>query len=139
MKIQTKFFGEIDIDGHKILNFKHGIPGFEGLKKFILLDIEENEYLKCLQSIEDKNISFLVTSPWNYFKDYEIELSGDEIKELDINDERNVMIYNIVTVRENKITTNLVAPVVVNVINNRAKQIILSNTKYNIRQEIACL
>ena len=139
MKIQTKFFGEIDIEENKILNFKHGIPGFENQKEFVILDIEGNEYLKCLQSTEDKDINFLITSPWNYYTDYEIELSKQEIEELDITDEKDTMIYNVVTVRDNKITTNLVAPIIINVINNRAKQIILSNTKYNIRQEIPCL
>jgi flagellar assembly factor FliW len=75
MKIETKFFGEIEIDKNSILNFEHGIPGFEDLNKFILLDIKDNETLKCLQSIEETQICLLMISPWKYFKDYEIQLS----------------------------------------------------------------
>lgn len=139
MKIQTKFFGEIEIDTNSIINFEHGIPGFEDLKEYVLLGIEDNENLKCLQSIEEVHVCLLMISPWMHFKDYEIQLSDEEINELQINNEHDVAIYNIINNNENKITANLLAPVVINVINNRAKQIILSESKYNIRQEIPCL
>jgi flagellar assembly factor FliW len=139
MKIQTKFFGEIEIDTNSIINFEHGIPGFEDLNNFVLLDIEDNDNLKLLQSIEEIQICLLMISPWEYFKDYEIQLSDEEINELQIKNEHDVVIYNIIKNNDGKITANLLAPVVINVINNRAKQIILSESKYNIRQEIPCL
>ena len=37
MKIKTKFFGEIDIDNKKVINFENGLPGFEYLKKFLFM------------------------------------------------------------------------------------------------------
>lgn len=139
MKIQTKFFGQIEIDTNSIINFEHGIPGFEDLKEYILLGIDDNENLKCLQSIKEIHVCLLMISPWMYFKDYEIQLSDEEINELKIKNEHDVAIYNIIKNNDDKITVNLLAPVVINVINNRAMQIILSESKYNIRQEIPCL
>jgi flagellar assembly factor FliW len=81
----------------------------------------------------------LIVSPWNYIGDYEIQLSDNEIGELEIKKEQDVVVYNIIKITENSITANLLAPVIINVINNRAKQIILSDSKYSIRQEISCL
>lgn len=139
MKIQSKFFGEVEIKASQIISFENGIPGFEEYNKFVLLNFEDTENLKCLQSLDDSNICLVMISPWNYFKDYEIELSADDLKELVIQNEQDVAVYNVITTREERITTNLVAPIVINVLNNIGKQIILSNTKYSIRQEITCL
>ncbi|KRQ85987.1 Flagellar assembly factor FliW [Caloramator mitchellensis] len=137
MMIDTKFFGEIEIDENKILTFEKGIPGLEEYKKYAVIDVE-NSKLLCLQSIEEKNIALLVIFPWDYVEDYEIELSDEEIQELELNTHEDVIVYNVITVRENKITANLLAPIVVNVKNNKAKQIILNDKKYSIRQEIKC-
>lgn len=137
MQISTKF-GDINIKEENIINFNDGIPGLDEYKKYVILDIEDSN-IKCLQSIEEREVAFLIITPWDYFKDYEIELSDAEIKYLDINDYKDVMVYNVITVRENSITANLLAPIVINVRNNQAKQIILNEKKYSIRQEISCL
>lgn len=138
MNIETKFYGNIEVEENRVLNFKNGIPGFEQLKKFAVIDVEDSEYLKCLQSLEKIEVCLMMISPWEYFKEYEIELSDEDIEELIIKNENDVLVYNIVTVRESGITANLAAPIIINVINNNAKQIILSNPNYSIRQEIPC-
>jgi flagellar assembly factor FliW len=138
MNVKTRFFGEIEIQENRIIYFDRDIPGLEEYRKFILLDITESN-LKCLQSIDEKELCLILISPWDYFKDYEIELSDDEMMQLGIKDQMNVAVYNPVTIRENKITANLVAPIIINIIKNTARQIILQNTKYCIRQEIPCL
>lgn len=139
MKVQTKFFGEMEVSDDDILYFNSGIPGFDEFREYIVLPIEDSETLKCIQCIENVDINLLITSPWNYFPDYEFHLSDDEIKELNINNQEDVEVYNIVTIREDNITANLVAPIVINVIKRMGKQIILSNAEYKVRQEIKCL
>lgn len=139
MKISTKFFGEITINEGNIITFNNGIPGFEEYKKFIILDFEGKSTLKCLQSIENKDVCLVIINPWDYFNDYQIELCDDEISYLEIEKEEDVLVYNVITIRQDKITANLLAPIVINSLKNKGKQIILSNTNYRIRQEIVCL
>ena len=43
MKIDTKYFGEIEIDNDKIIHFENGIMGFEEYKDFTLLYDSEAE------------------------------------------------------------------------------------------------
>ena len=43
MKIDTKYFGEIEIDDGKIIHFENGIMGFEEYKDFTLLYDSEAE------------------------------------------------------------------------------------------------
>lgn len=139
MRIQTKFFGEVEIDESQIVTFQHGIPGFDELKKYILLDTEELPKIKCLQSIEEVSVCLMLISPWDYFSDYSVELSDEDSYELNVSEEYSIAVYNVVNIRQRKITANLIAPIVLNVINNNAKQIILSDNKYSLRQEIICL
>lgn len=137
MKIETRPFGEVEIDEKSIIIFEKGIPGFEGFLKFALFDIE-GSLMKCIQSIEDKNMCLIIINPFDYFKDYEINLSADEIKRLQISKEEDVLIFNILNIKEDKVTANMLAPIVVNVIKKLGVQIILQDSNYSIRQEIKC-
>lgn len=121
MKIYTKFFGEIIIDDNDIITFNSGIPGFEEYKKFIILDLESKSTLKCLQSTESKDVCLVIINPWDYFNDYQIELSDDEVDCLEIEKEEDVLVYNVLTIRQDKITANLLAPIVINSLKKKGK------------------
>ncbi|MBZ4663104.1 MAG: flagellar assembly protein FliW [Caloramator sp.] len=137
MQISTKFFGDLNINNNDIIHFEDGIPGLEEYKNYVILNIEDSN-IKCLQNIDEKEICLLLINPWDYFKDYEIELSNEEINLLGINSYEDVLVFNVMTIRDDKITVNLLAPIVINVNNNKAKQVILNEKKYSIRQEIPC-
>lgn len=137
MQISTKFFGDINVGNNDIIHFEEGIPGLEEYKNYVILNIEDAN-IKCLQSIDEKEICLLLINPWDYFKDYEIELSSKDISLLKINSYEDVLVYNVITIRDDKITVNLLAPIVINVKNNKARQVILNEKKYSIRQEIPC-
>ena len=49
MKVQTKWFGEIEVSDDKIITFDKGIIGFEDWKKYTLVyDAEKEENISCL-------------------------------------------------------------------------------------------
>ena len=60
------------------------------------------------------------------------------LKNLEIDSEKDVMVYSTVTVNSDmkKTTTNLRAPIVINTKNNLAEQIILSDEKYKIKHPL---
>ena len=62
MKINTNFFGEIEIDEKEIITFEKGMIGFEDIKKFALVG-EEGLFVEWLQSIEETT-SFAVMDPF---------------------------------------------------------------------------
>lgn len=137
MKIKTKYFGEIEIEEENIIDFFQGIPGFEELKKFVLLDIPDQNNFKCLQSIEEE-VAFLLINPWEFFSNYEFDLSDMELGELDIKKEKQMIIYNILTIPNDpkKMSANLLAPIVINVDAMKAKQVILYNSSYGTKHYI---
>lgn len=137
MRIKTKFFGEIEINEEKIISFPDGIPGFEEYKKFIILDPEDCRY-KCLQSVDESYVCLLLINPFDYFKDYEIDIGDEDVAALGIQSVEDVQVYTVVAFHDEKVTTNLIAPIVINVKEFKGKQIVFSGTEYSIRQEIKC-
>ncbi|MDF2504152.1 MAG: fliW, partial [Clostridium sp.] len=105
------------------------MPGFLDLKKFVLFPVEENDFFSVLHSVENSSIGFIVVSPFNIKKDYEIELNDAVLKELNIKEEIDVLIFNTVTLSSEvtKITSNLKAPIVINIKDRLGEQIILND------------
>lgn len=138
MKFISKVQGEIKYEENNIITFSKGLPGFDKLRKFILLDLQEYEPFKLLQSLEDDEISLIVTSPYEFFKEYEIKLSEEVIKNLNIESPNQVMILTTITLNSDvkKITTNLQGPIVINTSNNFGEQIILDNSKYKVKSPL---
>lgn len=138
MKIQTKFHGEQEIVKEEILHFEAGIPGFLDEKEFYIFPLEDTP-LYVLQSIRTKEIAFIITDPFVLFAQYEFDLSQDLVESLNIQSEKEVAVFVILTVKEpfNKTTANLQAPLIINQKNKQGKQFIINNSPYTARHLIA--
>ncbi|WP_252250270.1 flagellar assembly protein FliW [Clostridium sp. ZBS13] len=131
----SKVHGNIEYEEKDKITFKKGILGFENLKEYILVDLKECEPFKLLQSLEDEDVGLIVVSPFEFFKNYETKLNNKEIKKLEIRSEEEVTLVTTVTLNSDpkKITTNLKAPLIINISNNLGEQIILDNSDYKIK------
>lgn len=139
MKLATRHFGEININSESIIKFENGIPGFEKARNFIIIDSEDGESpFKWLQCIDIPELALAVINPFFVRKDYDLELSDETVKGLEIKDESDVRVYSIVVVPEDitKMTMNLKAPLIVNSQNRMGEQIILDTDKYSVRHYI---
>lgn len=139
MQLQTKHFGTIDVEEKDTLYFPSGIPGFENVKKFILLGKQEadNPFF-WLQGVDNPELAFVVTDPF-YIKDnYYVDVDDEEIKEIQIKDTENVLTLAIVTIPENvkNMTVNLKAPVLINMKNNMGKQVIMKDDTFPVKYYI---
>ena len=139
MKLTTKHFGLIEINEKGIINFPEGIPGFEEVKKFVLLGnaSQDNPFL-WLQSVDRPDLAFVIIDPKIFNPDYIVDVDDSEVEILDIKDNEKVLVYAIVVIPEDptKITANLKAPVLINTMNNRGKQVTLEKGNYLIRHYI---
>ena len=120
------------------IKFEKGIPGFEHLRDFSILDVENNKQFKIIQSTEEENISFVVVNPFEIYKEYVIDLNDEIIKELDIKNSEDVLVLSIMTLGKTleKSTLNLKAPLIINIKNNLAKQLILQSEKYETKHPL---
>lgn len=138
MEIISPIHGKIEYEENEILTFEKGIPGFQNLKKFVIKEVSNESPFNIMQSIEDKDIGFILISPFLVNDKYEIKLKDEIIKFLDIEDSKDVLLYTIVNLKEKieDITTNLKAPLVINLKNRKCEQYILDTEKYKIREKV---
>lgn len=136
MQLETRHFGAIEIDENDIIDFSEGIPGFEDVKKFVIISSdEEGSPFKWLQSVDMPSLAFVIINPKVFKADYVVDVTDNEVGDLSIDDPNNVLIYSIVVVPEDisKMTANLKAPVLINTENNRGKQVIMEKGDYPIK------
>ncbi|MGB4722855.1 MAG: flagellar assembly protein FliW [Defluviitoga tunisiensis] len=127
--------GSVKIDTEKIIEFEYGIPGFENLRKFALLQPESSFPIMWLVSLEDKQVAFPVILPQLIRSEYEIILPEDISEYLQLEKPEDAVVISILTIPQNKedITINLAAPIIISLNNNKGIQLLIENTEYKIR------
>ncbi|MGE6630219.1 flagellar assembly protein FliW [Bacillus sp. NPDC077027] len=135
MIIQTKYHGEVTIKEEQIITFSSGIPGFLDQKQFVILPLSEESPFLVLQSLQNADLGFIVSSPFLFFDQYEFDLEDTVVEILGIEDTEDVEVMVILTMESSieKTTANLRAPIVVNKKNMTAKQVILHDTSYHTK------
>lgn len=139
MLLETRYFGELEISDDQVVNFKHGIPGFENVKRYVLIDNdEEGSPFKWMQGVDEPKPAFVIVDPFVIRKDYEIKLDDEVIDELEIKSPSDVTVFCIVVVPDDisKMTVNLQAPVVINCVSRKGRQVVLDTDKYGVRHYI---
>jgi flagellar assembly factor FliW len=140
MVLQTKLFGEVDIDENKGLHFENGLIGFPDLKNFFLIrDEERASALICwLQSVEESAMAIPVMNPLKVMETYNPMVDDELLKPLGELTEDNLMALVTVTVpREiEKISVNLQAPILINADTKQACQLILEDKTYPVRYPV---
>jgi len=139
MVLTTRYFGELEINDDQVIHFERGIPGFENVKRFILIDSdEEGSPFKWMQGVDEPKPAFVIVDPFFIRKDYEFRLDDEVVSELGIRSNSDVSVFCIVVVPDDisKMTVNLQAPVVINCVNRKGRQVVLDTDKYGVRHYI---
>ncbi|WMJ19734.1 flagellar assembly protein FliW [Geobacillus kaustophilus] len=137
MNIDTKYHGTVAVNEQDIVHFPHGLPGFADEKRFVLLPLADTPFV-ILQSVDTPALGFVLIEPFSYFPSYEFELDEGTVEQLNIESERDVAVYVILTVADpfHETTANLQAPVVINARKRLGKQVILTNPPYKTKHRL---
>ena len=132
MVVNTRLFGEIDIEESKIITFEKGIIGMPDMKRFTLIydSDKKDSNIRWLQSLDDGTMALPVVDPLIVLDKYEPLVNAELMERLGEYDAtRDLMI--LVTLRVpsdlREMTINLKGPIIVNTANNRAVQIIVDD------------
>jgi flagellar assembly factor FliW len=139
MKLNTKNFGEIEIHEQNIIHFPEGILGFEDERQFVIINNEDEQNpFHWLQSIQNPELAFVIINPFFVYPNYDIVIPKSVQEKLKIRTEKDVAVYSIVVVPENveKMTTNLLGPIIINVNEKLGKQVILDDDRYTTKHYI---
>lgn len=120
--------------------FKTGLPGLpEELKEFQFISLQKDSPFYLLRSVHDEKICFVLINPFVFFPDYEFDLPEEDKTKINVTDLKDVAVFCIVNASKGikKATVNLLAPVVFNIKVGLARQVVLSDKRYNIRQPLS--
>lgn len=143
MKVETKWFGTMEVRDEQILTFEKGIIGFEDWKEFTLIYDAEKELeettIYWLQAIDEPTLALPIMDPQLVYQGYDpivedaiINTLGDNIADA------NLLVACTMTVPEKleNMTINLKAPIIINLDTNRGVQVIAENDDYQVRYPI---
>lgn len=137
MKIQTKPYGEIEVNEKQKLFFPDGIIGFEDIKYYFMLDSKEGPYY-WLQAEGFPELAFIIINP-RIFKDgYKLMVKDEDLKSIDISSPDDMIDFVILTVPEDqaKISANFMGPIIISRKTRKAKQVISENDEYTVKHYI---
>jgi flagellar assembly factor FliW len=138
-QVVTPRFGRIEFTEEEILTALVGLFAFEDLKQFLLLSPAEIEPFQCLQSIQNPDVAFALLDPRVFLPEYRVEIPQKVVNELQIENLEKVRQLVIVTIpsgKPEKMTANLLAPIVINLESRKLKQVVLTAPQYHTRHSI---
>ena len=137
MKVDTKAFGLVEIDEKQKVKIPLGLFGFEDFTEYVLLDAEHEPFF-WLQSTDEKEIAFVIINPFLFRKDYEANVTNEELAEIGIKSAESALVFVIVTIPQDggNMTANLQGPIIINKESMTAMQAILSDPKWKTKHDI---
>lgn len=120
----------------KIIGMPFGMLGFPDKKRFVILQHKEDSPFFWYQSVDDPSLAFVITSPFFFKPDYVVDV-GDIAKEMSWNkegEENNLALYVVVNIPKEspeKMTANLIGPILINNKTRQAVQMVIPNSPYS--------
>lgn len=129
MHIDSPAFGPIDVDADKIVDFPHGLPGFEQCQQFTFVEDGDSGSVLQMQSVDDPAVVFSVTDPKTLGVNYEFALSDEEVSTLALKSAADAAVAVIVrkdtgngSPADAGLKANFMAPLVINTAERRGIQ-----------------
>lgn len=140
MEIETRQFGSIEIEDDQIVTMPGGMPGFRNMKHFVIIEREEIWPFNCYQCLDDPILSFYIMSPSLFMADYKVDIQqGIREAGWEGDSPDDIKLYVIVNTSAGipeKITANLIGPLLVNFRRHEAAQLVLHNSTYSHQHPI---
>lgn len=115
-----------------IIHFPLGIIGFEGAHEFVVYSRPEHEPFHWMACVQKPELQFVLINPLLFRKDYDPVVPPHELRELDVRNPSELLMYTIVTVAEDMrdSTANLAGPLFVNIRTRQGRQIPVDDPRW---------
>jgi flagellar assembly factor FliW len=135
MKINTTRFGAVTINKKKIIDMPFGMLGFPDKRQFVMLRHKENSPFFWYQSVDEPSLAFVIMSPFHFMPSYTVDVEK-VLKEMSWTKVRNdslelYVVVNIPKGSPDKMTANLIGPILINNKNLQAVQVVIGDSNYS--------
>lgn len=131
-------FGPFHYTDAETITFPWGLPGFAGLRSFVVLTVPETKPYIWLQSLENLDVAIPMVDPWAIFSDYGPTLPDNAQRCLQIEEASDFALMAVVVTENGGQDTfvNLLAPIVINVRRMMGRQIMLEGSDYSVKTAV---
>lgn len=141
MKVKTRICGEIEVKDDKVVDMVGGLIGFESLKKFVLInddDEKDKKGVMWLQSVENGDIALPTMDPSIVYSSYKPSIPEEILAGLGDFDKDEYLILVALTVPKKieDMSVNLKAPIIIDVDTLNACQVIIDNEDCPVKYPI---
>lgn len=114
------------------------MPGFPDVRRFALVQVDDDGVLCALRSLEDPELRFLVVPPSAFFPDYAPVVDDATVADLAIDTDDDVLVLVVLNAGDSLASTaaNLLAPILVNTVTRKACQVILDDPDFSVRRRL---
>lgn len=138
MLIDTRYFGQVDIEDSKIIHFENGLFGFEEYTDYTILydsESEERPFFSWLQCTTEKGLAFPVVNPQSVMPDYDPVVEDALLEPLGEFGEDDMVVLLLATVPKDveKTSVNMKAPLIIHAGSRKGIQIIAENSDYAVK------
>jgi flagellar assembly factor FliW len=134
----SRNFGAVQYNSGEQFKFPHGLPGFPQETEFLPIELPDQFPLLYLQSLRTPSLCF-VSLPVNCIvRDYQLSASDEDLACIGLTAESlagpDILRLALICFSEGgKPTANLRAPILINVKNRKAAQVIQNDDRYPLR------
>lgn len=138
MNIKTSRFGEVAVDEDAVISMPEGMLGFSEVTRYVLIQHRDGSPFLWYQAVDEPNLAFVVVDAFTFFPEYEVVMSTEDVEVLGCDKPGDLAVFLVVVIPDNPedMTANLRGPLVVNVTNKVAKQVVLTDDKYSPHHSI---
>lgn len=135
VELNTRQFGPVTIDETKIITLPKGMPGFNGFKKYVILDHDDIRPFHSFQCVDDDKLAFIIMDPFLFKADYDVDVDPTILEMNWSNEEKeDLFIYVIINATDpdpKKMTANLMGPLLINIKRNEGVQMMVGDRGYS--------
>jgi len=134
--IETSRFGSLEVDADRLIVFDDGVLGFPNEHEYALVQTGEGSGFYWLQAVDRADLAFVVCDPRLFVVDYQVPVKTEDLSGIDLTGADGAQVFIIVNKVGELLTGNLQGPLVVNVANRKARQLVLSDKRYSTRHPL---
>lgn len=132
--IDSLLLGDVSVPATSVYSFPNGLPGFETHTRFALIPAA-GRHVFWLQSLDERALAFVMADPFVAIEGYAVDLKPSELRELDLQDSADALVFVIVTLpaqEQEGATANFRGPVVLNTRTRVGRQVVSAADTYDI-------
>ncbi len=127
-----------EVDFNNIINFVHGIPGFEFLNWFLIVPLIEYPPFRIFQSLDAPEVAMLILPSHFLELGDELAVKPEDLEKIKIKTNSSFETYVIfkVSSEEGKFTANTKAPIIINLSEKLGLQVILEHPALDVQHQL---